>query len=187
MLRLIIALSLITFLSSATSQNDIDYKHKSIFRALQKINQSENTDLKEIEIPDSIQENFRIHGKFFTSTDHNNNSFVNYVYIGRVKSCRAGGCGISRPLSANEDQEYFDYFILFDKEKNVKLVRVYNYQATHGQEVTSRGWLRQFIGYNGSDDLLVGKDIDAISGATISVYGITFDVQLKTEILKILL
>jgi len=62
-------------------------------------------------------------------------------------------------------------------------VRVFNYQATHGQEVSAKGWLRQFDGYDGSTVLKVGKDIDAISGATISVYGITRDVQERTRLL----
>ena len=38
-------------------------------------------------------------------------------------------------------------------------------------------------GYDGSTELPVDRDIDAISGATISVYAITHDVQQKTEIL----
>jgi len=61
---------------------------------------------------------------------------------------------------------------------------VYNYQATHGQEVTNKGWLKQFQGYDGSRSLTVGKSIDAISGATVSVLGITNDVQEKTRLLK---
>ncbi len=45
----------------------------------------------------------------------------------------------------------------------------------------AKGWLKQFTGYDGSDTLEVGKNVDAISGATISVYGITLDVQMKTR------
>lgn len=84
----------------------------------------------------------------------------------------------------NYETEYFDYFILFDSECAIKLTRIYNYAATHGHEVAAKGWLKQFAGYNGTDTLEVGKNIDAISGATISVYSITEDVQLKTILLK---
>ena len=107
-----------------------------------------------------------------------------YLYVGRVNTCRTGGCAgkMSTPLIAIS--EYFDYFILFDDEKNVQRVGILNYQATHGHEITARGWLRQFVGYDGSHTLLVDKHIDAISGATISVYAITEDVGLKTDILK---
>lgn len=66
----------------------------------------------------------------------------------------------------------------------VELVKVFNYQATHGQEVSAKGWLKQFIGFDGRKPLTVGKNIDAISGATISAYGITLDVQDKTTLLQ---
>lgn len=55
--------------------------------------------------------------------------------------------------------------------------------ATHGHEVSAKGWLKQFIGYNGNESLQVGKNVDAIIGATISVYGITRDIKEKTVLL----
>ena len=64
------------------------------------------------------------------------------------------------------------------------LVRVFNYAATHGQEVSVKRWLDQFAGHDGAEPLRVGKEIDAISGATISVYALVADVQEKTIILK---
>jgi Na+-translocating ferredoxin:NAD+ oxidoreductase RnfG subunit len=66
----------------------------------------------------------------------------------------------------------------------VKLVRVFNYAATHGQEVAIRKWLDQFSGYDGGKPLRVGKEIDAISGATISVYAIVADVSEKIMLLR---
>ncbi len=83
-----------------------------------------------------------------------------------------------------ETPEYFDYLIVFDSGLSVQQVKIYNYQATHGQEVTNKGWLKQFQGYNGSRPLTVGKSIDAISGATVSVSEITSDIQEKTQLLK---
>jgi len=83
-----------------------------------------------------------------------------------------------------ETPEFFDYLIVFDTNLSVQQVKVYNYQATHGQEVTTKGWLKQFQGYDGSRSLTVGKSIDAISGATVSVYEITNDIQEKTRLLK---
>nr|WP_319999623.1 hypothetical protein [uncultured Draconibacterium sp.] len=41
-----------------------------------------------------------------------------------------------------------------------------------------------FTGFNDSGSLKVDKNIDAISGATISVYTITADVENKTALLK---
>lgn len=125
-----------------------------------------------------------INGKYFVVSNFLENSNVKYVYVGRVKSCRAGGCSINNTISDNSLSEYFDYFILFNKNLSVELVRVYNYQATHGQEVTNKSWLKQFKNYDGSTELTVGKNIDAISGATISVNGLAADIEHKTTYLK---
>lgn len=121
-------------------------------------------------------------GKFFKiRTDA---STLKYAYVGRVTSCRAGGCGIQPEVPADGLSEYFDYFILFDATGAVMTVRVYNYQATHGQEITVRGWLKQFIGFKANQELRVGKEVDSITGATISVYAITDDIREKTTLLQ---
>jgi len=43
--------------------------------------------------------------------------------------------------------------------------------------------LNQFIGYSDGDYLLSGKNIDAISGATVSEAGIIADIELQTSLL----
>lgn len=165
------------------AQSDVDYKHKTLIKALQKAGVNDVSSIEEIAIPDSVSLSNRIKGKYFLIKE-NNVSQYQYIYVGRVNSCRAGGCSISNDVPKDGNSEYFDYYILFDKDKTVQAVKVFNYQATHGQEITAKGWLKQFIGYNGSEPLQVDKNIDAISGATISVYAITFDVEMKTAILK---
>jgi hypothetical protein len=112
------------------------------------------------------------------------NETVGFVYIGRVFSCCKNGCTAGQQPVTSEMAEFFDYFILFDKTKSVTSVVVYNYEATHGQEITAKGWLKQFLGYNGSRNLVVGKNIDSISGATISVNAITADIARNTALLK---
>ena len=112
------------------------------------------------------------------------NETVGFVYTGRVFSCSKNGCTVGQASVPGEMTEFFDYFILFDLTKSVISVVVYNYEATHGQEITAKGWLKQFAGYNGTRNLVVGKNIDSISGATVSVNAITADIYRKTELLK---
>jgi hypothetical protein len=122
--------------------------------------------------------------KFFEVHRIGSSEIKGYLHFGRVNTCRAGGCnapGISGPV---EKSEYFDYTILFNPSLEVEDIRVYNYQASYGHEITARGWLKQFKGFSGEKTLEVGKHIDGISGATISVIAITDDVQLKTRLLK---
>jgi hypothetical protein len=162
----------------------INYEHKKIKRGIEKHWGFEQPQLSELMLSDSIIGKLDLLGKFYTIFDKNYGDNNLYIYIGRVNSCRAGGCSISMDPAEDFNTEYFDYFILFDSAGSVEQVTVFNYAATHGHEVSAKGWLRQFNGYDGSDTLKVGKNVDAISGATISVYGITEDIQLKTKLLK---
>jgi Na+-translocating ferredoxin:NAD+ oxidoreductase RnfG subunit len=50
-------------------------------------------------------------------------------------------------------------------------------------EIGSRKWLKQYSGYSGGE-LKYGKDIQTISGATISANALTRDIQILTGILK---
>lgn len=183
MIKFILSILFILLLIVANGQSEIDYNHKKISKEIEKLWGMEQANITEISIPDSIIMGNYIQGKYFEVADKMNVSQIYYMYIGRVNSCRAGGCSIPMDSHENYESEYFDYFILFDSAFSVQVVRIFNYAATHGHEITAKGWLRQYAGYNGTDTLQVGKNVDAISGATISVYGITEDVQLKTQFL----
>ncbi len=121
-------------------------------------------------------------GKFFEFKDIDGHKIV--AYIGRVNTCRSGGC--TNPSAPENDlqSEFFDYFIIFNESKKVEVVRIFNYEAAHGQEVTIRKWLDQFTGYDENKTLRVGKEIDAISGATTSVNTLVADVKEKTSLLN---
>ncbi|MDI3526957.1 MAG: hypothetical protein PWR03_1140 [Tenuifilum sp.] len=106
-----------------------------------------------------------------------------YAYCGRVYTCRTSGCDTSNPSYSNAN-EFFDYFILYDETPKIIAVKIYSYEATHGHEIGTKGWLKQFIGYSGTRKLSVGKEIDAISGATTSANNITNDIYVKTKTLK---
>ncbi len=177
-------LTLILFALSylAFGRGDINYEHKAIQKTLVKSCNMVNPQLSEVTLPKELCCNLQ--GKFFSVTS-DTDSDIKHMYIGRVNSCRAGGCSIPTALTQGGDSEYFDYLVLFNAQNDVVLVKVFNYQATHGHEVTAKGWLKQFIGYNTSDkDLEVGKNIDSISGATISVNSITQDISDKTRIIN---
>lgn len=126
-------------------------------------------------------------GSFLLIACNVQNQEKRFAYSGRVNSCRAGGCSSGGAVGGADAFEYFDYYIIFDDSIQVLHVKVFNYQASHGQEITARGWLKQFRGYDGSRLMEVGKQIDAISGATISVNAITDDIKLRTKQLKALL
>ncbi|MFO7658728.1 MAG: FMN-binding protein [Bacteroidales bacterium] len=165
------------------AQAELDFKHKALVKTLQKEGITDMSNIEEIILADSVKTSNRITGKYFLIKE-NNISQYQYIYVGRVNSCRAGVCSFASDIPNKGNSEYFDYFILFGARKIVQKVKVFNYHATHGQEISAKGWLKQFIGHDGSESLEVDKNIDAISGATISVYAITADVEMKTNLLK---
>lgn len=161
-----------------------DFEDKILLKELHKISGTDQFGWQEIAVPETLLVSSSVQGKFLVFSGQNPNELKKYVYVGRVNSCRQGGCSNPIQTLSIETPEYFDYLIVFDSKPSVQLVKVYNYQATHGQEITNKGWLKQFLGYDGKRSLTVGKSIDAISGATVSVYGIVNDIQDKTRLIN---
>ncbi|MCG6189247.1 FMN-binding protein [Maribellus maritimus] len=171
----IFILFFVLFSGLSYAQEEIDYAPKMLMRALK----TENINFSELQVAD-ISDFGVPNGKFFKLNKEN--SEINFVYVGRVNSCRSGGCSVDGE-QASDGFEFFDYFILFDRNLSISQIKVFNYQATKGHEITARSWLKQFIGYKGESELLVGKHIDGISGATVSAHSLTADVEYKTGLL----
>lgn len=184
MIRFIIIGIALFALTAFTADKGFDASSKTLQKELQKLSGIENPQWKEIPVPENLLVSDHLQGKFMTLSGQATHEMKKYIYAGRVNSCRAGGCSNPNLSLDLETSEYFDYLIVFDTSATVEQVKVYNYAATHGQEVTNKGWLKQFKGYDGSRSLTIGKSIDAISGATVSVYSITDDIQDKTRLLK---
>ena len=72
------------------------------------------------------------------------------------------------------------FLTLFDHSGEIISVRIVKYRESIGGEVESSYWLGQFVGKTGDDEFKVGQEIDAISGATISVHAITKGVKKLT-------
>jgi Na+-translocating ferredoxin:NAD+ oxidoreductase RnfG subunit len=184
MIRIFFAILLVlSWCTILEAQDEINYRPKLLDKSLLRENASGLPGLTELVIPEAY-EGHLYQGKFFETKDNNTTNTIRYIYTGRVNSCRTGGCSVDMKKKADHDGEYFDYFMLFDAGCKILQVRVFNYQATHGQEITAMGWLNQYVGYYGEGELKTGKNIDGISGATISVEAISRDIQEKTRLLR---
>lgn len=168
---------LLTGIAGFFSDQEVDFSPRLLHKEASAIFNNKAYRVSELTLGGSSS----LNGKFFTFRSEGGESIT--AYIGRVNSCRAGGCSNPADHGIDVQYEYFDYFILFDTLNNVKVVRVFNYEATHGQEVTIKKWLDQFAGYDGNKPLRVGKEVDSISGATMSVNAIVSDVKEKTNLL----
>lgn len=159
----------------------IDFNPRLLQKEVNIIFRNKPYQATELHIGNTPVNDDQVNGKFFGFKSAGEETII--AYIGRVNSCRSGGCSDQPGPGIALESEYFDYFIIFDSLKKVKIVRVFNYEATHGQEVTIKKWLDQFAGYDGNKPLRVGKEIDTISGATISVSAIVADVREKASLI----
>ena len=66
----------------------------------------------------------------------------------------------------------FDFMVVFDCDNKTKLVKVLIYRENYGGEISSKRWLKQFIGITEPKPF-----VDAISGATISVNSIKHSIN----------
>ncbi len=77
----------------------------------------------------------------------------------------------------------FRIHILLDKHFVVRRAAVISYPWSHGREVARRSFTSQFEGKGPDDAIELGRDIDAVSGATISCDAMTQGVR---EAIKLL-
>ena len=160
----------------------VNFEHKQINKELSSVLNLEKDEfsLTLLNIPVSADKPDE--GRFYSISG--DSSLLSYLYVGRVYTCPIGGCDNAKAENTGGSYEYFDYMVIFKPSFSVSKVSVFNYQASHGHQICSKGWLRQFIGYSGEDTLKVGKNIDSISGATKSTNTITTDIMKSRKILS---
>ncbi|PCJ63892.1 MAG: hypothetical protein COA58_14775 [Bacteroidetes bacterium] len=167
----IIALIIVATSAVATYSYLPDYLSKKMNRHLVKIYGRDLT-YKEISLNDSLTLN---HQAFRILKD---DTLSGFSIITRALGCQIGGC--DKPAKDTTSFEQFFFVTAFDKHKNIKRVRILEYTSNHGYQIASRGWLKQF---EKGKSFQVGKNIDVISGATISVNSITQNVNEQLAII----
>jgi transposase-like protein len=79
----------------------------------------------------------------------------------------------------------FDYYILFDDKEDILKVEILNYRENYGAEICSKRWLKQFVGIDTKNSQSYNNSVDAISGATISVNSLKYDLLKTCKSLKL--
>ena len=171
-ITIISILSWLILAGLAVPDNSVVVPMKKINKAIKKVWKIEDFEVIDYDL--NNEKNCCKNGCWMKVTSSNKD--LGMVYIGRVNSCRSGGCSLDGDQQSLAF-EFFDYFLLTDTTGQVLWVKVYNYQATQGHEVMSRGWLNQFKGLTKDEKVVFGQDIEAISGATVSASAITEDIQ----------
>ncbi|NOR87463.1 MAG: FMN-binding protein [Bacteroidales bacterium] len=98
-----------------------------------------------------------------------------------ANGCRIGGCDVE--LEEGDEFEQFFLYTLFNEEGELIDIKILDYQSEYGYEVTSKWWLKQFTKKWGQY-FEYSKNIDAVSGATVSVKSMIREMNLLQEVMK---
>lgn len=72
--------------------------------------------------------------------------------------------------------EDFTYFAVLNVKKDILSFGILMYSCSTGEEVTTNSWCKRLMGKK-SKNLSIGKDVDAVSGGTMTVEAILEDLS----------
>lgn len=107
-----------------------------------------------------------------------------YAVVTLANGCKIGGCVNPEDLDPETEHEQFYFSTLYDMNGFIQNVKVLEYTSRYGYEITAKPWLKQFVGKKGGT-LEVDKEIDGISGATISVHSIVNEINKQQGLLEL--
>lgn len=112
--------------------------------------------------------------EIFTLKDQD--ELVGYMVLNKAYSCKVGGCSAWSPVEDQSNYEPFYYVVIVNPDLTIRKIKIIEYYSEYGYEITSKRWLAQFRGKTGCN-LTYNKQIDGITGATISVKSMIYDVN----------
>lgn len=98
-----------------------------------------------------------------------------------LRAVSAGDTAYIYVSQARSKVDDFDFLVVYSSELKIQTVKVLQYRENYGGEISSKRFLRQFLGLSGSSEMKYGKDINGISGATISVRAITAGIKRMSQ------
>jgi len=106
---------------------------------------------------------------------------MGFLFISEVAACNLGGCNSFDKIKKSRSSEYFDLLLILDNQKNIKQIKILDYFSDYGYEITSKRYLKKFVGKNICIFSNQNDDIDAILGATISSYALEGSLDLLCQ------
>jgi Na+-translocating ferredoxin:NAD+ oxidoreductase RnfG subunit len=131
----------------------------------------ENLQLKKLVISEALTVKEALAAKEHLYEVFQGQDLKGYAYIGQAPSMK----------------NVFDYIVIFNTDKEIIKSKVLIYREQHGRQIGSTRWLNQFTGMNAEDRPVLGKNIDGISGATISATSMTRAVKTALSTISYLL
>jgi len=94
-----------------------------------------------------------------------------------VKAWRAASGGYFLVDQVLGKHEFITYAVALTEAGAVRQIEILDYRETHGEEVREAHWRKQFYGKTSANPIRIDRDIQNISGATLSCVHITDGVR----------
>ncbi len=103
------------------------------------------------------------------------------AWVGMADGKRVGWVLSDRAIGK---YEYIDYAAGFDADGTMTGIEILVYRESHGAEIRTPSWRKQFVGRKGPDQIRFNDDIRNISGATMSCQHVTEAAQRLSVIVQ---
>ncbi|MFY0643417.1 MAG: FMN-binding protein [Bacteroidia bacterium] len=104
-------------------------------------------------------------------------STLGYLHYRKAAACNFGGCvDTTCDKGSIGFKEYIYYYAILDLDSNIQKLGILEYESNYGYEISSQAWLKQFYQQQ-PGGFKLGKNVDGISGATVSVNAMIADLN----------
>jgi len=103
------------------------------------------------------------------------------VYVGEADDRRTGYAVLDAEIGLHEP---IDFGVRFDGKGAVSRVEIMAFREPYGDGVIAERFRRQFVGKTAGDAITAGKDIDIVSGATLSSRSVALGVKRDALVLQ---
>jgi Na+-translocating ferredoxin:NAD+ oxidoreductase RnfG subunit len=103
------------------------------------------------------------------------------VYIGEADGKRTGFAVLDAEIGLHEP---IDFGVRFDERGIVSRVEIMAFREPYGGGVTAERFRKQFVGKTPQDPITAGRDIDIVSGATLSSRSVALGVKRDALVLE---
>ncbi|MFT3766036.1 MAG: FMN-binding protein [Minicystis sp.] len=103
------------------------------------------------------------------------------VYVAENEGKRVGFAMLDAEIGLHE---LIDFGVRFDDKGAVSRVEIMAFREPYGDGVVAPRFRNQFVGKTAADPITAGKDIDIVSGATLSSRSVALGVKRDTLVLQ---